>query len=102
MIEFLPRARPLILEHADVLEAAIAFQVLHALRAKQQELLNLAIVRVPDLAVVAGIFDQHLVRANRAHRVVEPFSAAARITFHPVERRGMHYGPRRPRTCVYR
>ena len=68
MLEFLAGIDSVILEDADVLEAGIAFQVLNAVRDQQQELLDLSIARVPQLPVVLGILDQHLVRAHRDMR----------------------------------
>ena len=52
MLEFLPGIDSVILEDADVLEARIALEVLNALRRQQQELLDLGVAGVPQLAVV--------------------------------------------------
>ena len=56
----------------------------------------------PELAVVARVLHQHLVRAHRPHRVVEAVAAALRVAFDVVERVGVHHRPRRPRPAVHR
>ena len=78
MLELLSGAGSVILEDADVLEAPIALQVLNALRGQQQELFDLGVAGVPQLAVMRGIFHQHFVRADRAHAVVNAVAAAGR------------------------
>ena len=64
MLEFLSGHGPVILKDADVLEAAVALEVVDALAGQQQELLDFGVARVPQLAVVADILDQHLVRPH--------------------------------------
>src|SRR5580698_8774826 len=51
MVELLSRHRSVILEHRNVLEAHISLQVLDALAAERQILLDLSIVGIPQMAV---------------------------------------------------
>ena len=92
-----PAFATVILEDADVLEALIALQVLNALRRQPQKLPDLDVARIPELAVVFGIFDQHFMRADRAHAIVQTVPTPRRLTFDPVQRCGMDHCPRRPR-----
>ena len=54
----------MILENADVLEPAVALQILNSLRGQAQKLLDFEVARIPEMAVVAGIFEQDFVRAD--------------------------------------
>ena len=56
MLELLSGAGAVVLEDADVVEAAVALQVLNALGGQQQKLFDFGVVGVPQLAVVPGIF----------------------------------------------
>ena len=85
VIELLAGVKTEVLEDTDVLEASIFLQVLDALRAKREILLDLAVVGVPQLAVVAGVFDDDFVRANRLHGVVEAVARAAGIAFDVID-----------------
>src|SRR5258705_11292470 len=100
MLKLLARAPPLILEDADVLEAAVALQILDSLRDQPQKLLNLGIARVPEVSVMVGIFEQQLVRSHRAHAVIDSIPAPRRIALNPVNRRRMNNRTPRPRTAV--
>ena len=60
MLKFLPRSFAVILENTDVLEAAVALQILNPQRGQTQELFDLDVADIPDVAIVAGIFDQNL------------------------------------------
>src|ERR1700674_4517473 len=57
MVEFLSGALAVILENADVLEPAVALQILNPHRSQTKKLFNFQIARVPDVAVMAGILD---------------------------------------------
>ena len=70
MIELLSGALAVILEDADVLEAAVALQILDAHRCQPQELFDLAIGHIPHVAVMTRIFDENFMGANRPHSVV--------------------------------
>src|ERR1700723_380748 len=94
MREFLSGAFAVIFEDADVLEAAVALQVLNAQRGQAEKLFHLDVARVPDVAVMARILYQNFVGADRSHTVIEAFAAASRIAFDVVERLGMDYGAR--------
>src|ERR1017187_9040941 len=52
------------------------------------------------MAVVAGIFAENFVRADRSHAVVETVAAAGRLAFDMVERIGMDDGARRPCAAI--
>ena len=84
MREFLSGAFAVIFEDADVLEAAVALQVLNAQRGQVEKLFHLDVARVPDVAVMARIFYQNFVGADRSHTVIEAFAAASRIAFDVV------------------
>src|SRR5260370_20374754 len=76
VVEFLPGCLAVILENADVLESAIALQILNPLRGQTQALFNLDVTRIPDMAIVAGIFQQNFVSAHPSPAVVEAVAAA--------------------------
>ncbi len=73
-----PALGSVILENADVLETAVALQVLDALRHQHagtaQFRPSAAFQRWP---VVRGILEQNLVRADRAHAVIQAIARAA-------------------------
>jgi hypothetical protein len=90
-----------ILENADVLEAAVALQILNAQRGQTQKLFDFGVARIPEMAVVARIFQQNFVSAHRSHAVVEAVAAARRFAFDVVERMGMDDGTRRPGAAIH-
>jgi hypothetical protein len=100
MLKFLPCIATVILEDADVLETRVALQILNALRRQQQELSDLRVARSPEMAFVPQILDQHLVRSDRGHAIVNSISAAGRLTLNAIQRRGMNYGTGRPRASA--
>src|SRR5690348_5648484 len=102
MSELLARARPEILEDADVAEAGVAFEVLDALGNEQEELLDLGVAGVPELAVMFRVLDQQLVSADVGHAVVNAFSAAINAAFDVVDGARMDNRPGRPRTSLHR
>src|SRR5258708_1591246 len=95
VLKLLSRVRAVVLEHADVLEALIAFQILHALRGQDQEAFDLCILNVPDMAVMTRVLHQNFMRPSRRHAVVEAIAAAGWLTFNTIERMRMHKGTRR-------
>ena len=101
VVEFLPGCLAVILENADVLESAIALQILNPLRGQTQELLDLDVTGIPDMAIVAGIFQQNFVSAHRSHAVVESVAAAGRLAFDVVQGLRMDDRARRPRAPIH-
>src|SRR5258708_1277158 len=95
MVEFLSGPDAMVLENADVLKSAVTLQILNPQRDQAQELLNFDIARVPEMAVMTGIFEQNLVSAHRSHAVVEAVAAASRLALDVIERMRMDYGRRR-------
>src|SRR6266550_4670638 len=84
MLEFLSRAGALILEDADVFETAVALQILNTLCHQAQELFQFGVAGIPQMAVVMGVFEQKLVRADRGlpsvpGRVAITWSCAASL-----------------------
>src|ERR1039458_2005060 len=100
VIEFLSGFRAVILEDADVLEPAVALQILNPQGGQAQELCDFEVGCIPDMAVVAGIFDQNFVSADRSHAVVEAVGAAGSLAFDVVERMGVDDGARRPCAAI--
>ena len=47
---------------------------------------------------MTGIFDQHFVRADRGHAIVDAVAAASGLAFDAVKRPGMHDRARGPRS----
>src|ERR1700683_4543349 len=92
MFELLSGAAAMVLENADVLESPVAFQVLNALRRQQQKLANFGIAGVPQMPVMARIFDQHFVGSHGAHAIVDAVCAARSVALNVVESCGMHHG----------
>ena len=66
MAEFLAGARAEILEKTDVLDARVVLEIQNAFGGQAQELPNLIVARIPQMAVMARILDQNFVRADRA------------------------------------
>src|SRR5215472_10046246 len=48
------------------------------------------------MALMVGILNQHFMRANGAHLVIDAVATAAGLSFNMVKRLGMDYGARRP------
>jgi len=96
MFKFLPGAEAVILEHADVLESAVALQILNALRGQPQEDFDLGIAGVPDMAIVARVLEQYFVGSYQAHAIVKAVGAATGFTFDVVERIRVHHRTSRP------
>jgi len=68
MVEFLSGGGAVILENADVLEPAVALQILNSLRGQTQELFDFDVAGIPEMPVVARILDQYFMRADRSMR----------------------------------
>ncbi len=68
---------------------------------EQQELLDLGVRGLPQLAVMLGIFDQDFVRAQRRHAVVESLSAALGLALDVIDGGGVDHGAGRPRACLW-
>src|ERR1700693_5316701 len=96
MAEFLPGILAIILEQADVLDARIALEVEDALGDQAEGVCGLIVAGIPQVAVVARIFDQSLVRADRVHAVINTVAAAAGFALNAVKRRGVNHGTRGP------
>src|ERR1700675_759715 len=101
VVEFLSRGLAVILENADVLESAISLQILNPLRGQTQELFDLDVTDIPDMAIVAGIFQQNFVSPHRSHAVVESVAAAGRLAFDVIQSLRMDNRARRPRTTIH-
>src|SRR5581483_5281390 len=90
MLEVLPSLRAVILVNGHVLEAAVLLEVENAAGGEEQELFDAGVRRLPELPVVLGIFNQHLVGPDRLHLVVKAFGKTLRIAFHMKHRLRMH------------
>src|ERR1700679_3695694 len=56
MYDLRARRIAVILKNADILQAAVAFQILQSLRNQAQELLDLRLARIPQVTVMPWIF----------------------------------------------
>ena len=83
------------------LKPAVALQILNPQRGQTQELFDFDVARIPEMAVVARIFEQNFVSADRSHAVVEAVAAAGRLAFDVVERMRMDDGARRPGAAIH-
>jgi hypothetical protein len=101
VLEFLSGCRAVILENADVLEPAVALQILYSHRGQTQELFDFEVARIPEVGVVARIFEQHFMSADRSHAVVEAVAAARRLAFDVVQRMRMDDRARRPGAAIH-
>src|SRR6202790_4431906 len=101
VVEFLSRGLAVVLENADVLESAIALQILNPLRGQTQELFPLDVTGIPDMAIVTGILQQNFVSAHRSHAVVESVAAAGRLAFDVVQGLRMDKRARRPQAAIH-
>jgi len=86
MRAFLARKGPVILVDRDILEAAVALQILDAMPPGFQNKQDLVVGQIFELAVVFGGLDDDFVRAHRLHLVVAPVGAPLGIALHTVER----------------
>src|SRR5882762_2569601 len=98
VVEFLSGCLAVILENADILESAVALQILNPQGGQTQELFDLDVTGIPDMAIVAGIFQQNFVSAHRSHAVVESVAAAGRLAFDVVQ--GLRMNDRAGRPCA--
>ena len=96
MAEFLACAFTVILVETYVLDARIALEIEDALGGQAQKMSDLVVTGIPQMTVVARIFDQHFMRANRVHAVVNAIASAVRFAFNMVKRAGMNDGTSRP------
>src|ERR1700687_4115049 len=96
MAEFLPGILTIVFEQADVFDARIAFEVEDALGDQAEEVCNLIVAGVPQVPVVARIFDQHFMCADRVHAVINTVAAAVGFALNAVKRRGVNNGTRGP------
>src|SRR5579859_2211098 len=96
MAEFLSSALAVILKQADVLDARIALEVKNALGDNAKVVSDLFVSRSPQMAVVARVFNDHLMGAHRMHPVIDAVAATARLALDAVERLGMNDRTRRP------
>ena len=94
MAEFLARIGAVIFEEADVLDARIALEVHDAFGGQAQELSDLIVTGIPQMAVMPGIFHQNFVSAHRAHAIINAIPMPASFTLNVVERCGMHHRSR--------
>ncbi len=101
MFEFLSRSLTVVLENTDVLEAAVALQILKPQCSQTKELFNFEVARIPQVAVVAWTLEQNFVSANRPHAVVEAVATAGWLAFNVVQRIRMHDRARRPRAAIH-
>src|ERR1700680_2856853 len=71
VLKFLSRPLAMILKNADVLKAAVAFQILNSLRHQAQKLFDLYVARIPVMAIMSWVFDQNFMGSNRPHPIVK-------------------------------
>ena len=90
MAEFLPGTPAVVLEEADVLDAGVALEIENALGGHAKEPLDLRVAGIPKMVVMARVLDQHLVRSDGVHAVIEAIATASGLAFNVIERRGMH------------
>lgn len=74
-----------ILEHGDVFEARVAFQIGDAARPRVENALDFFVGHLREGAGVVGRFDYDFVCAYRGHAVVNAFGAASGIAFDAIE-----------------
>ena len=83
---FLAGQRAVILVDGNVLEPAVALQILDALPPGLHDQHNLIVGQILELAVVFGRLDDDFVRAHRLHLVVNSVGAALGVALHAIER----------------
>src|ERR1700687_5512069 len=101
VVEFLSGSLAVILENADVLEPAVALQILNPQGGQTEELFDFDVAHIPEMAMVAGIFEQHFVSADRSHAVVEAVGAAGWLALDVGEPMRVDDGARRPRAAIH-
>ncbi len=74
----------------------IALEIEDALGGQAEEVADLIVAGIPQMPVVARVFDDHFMRADRVHAVIDAVAAAAGFAFDAIERHGMHDGARGP------
>src|ERR1700686_2166571 len=96
MAEFLAGVLAMVFEQADVLDARIALKIEDALGDQAEKVSNLIVAGAPQMRVVSRVFDQHFMRADRVHAVINAVAAAAGFALDAVKRRGVNDGTRGP------
>src|SRR5258706_16403724 len=96
MLELLSRAGALILKNTYVFETAVSLEVLNPLCDQSQKLLDLAVAGHPQMLVMAGGFEQQLVRTDRSHPGIQAVTSTGGLAFNPKKRGGGKYRPGRP------
>src|SRR5215469_12578245 len=100
MVEFLAGVGPEVLNDAHILEASVLLQVLDALGTELQILLDLAVVGVPELAIMACVLDDDFVGSDRLHSVVQAVTGSSGVASDFVNGTGMHNCAGGPRVTV--
>src|SRR5581483_1909196 len=77
MLEAGPGLGAVILEHDRVAEPLVLGEVEHAFAVHPEHFLDLMLAVVGHPAIVIGHLDDHLVRADPVHQIVESLAAAA-------------------------
>ena len=87
---------PLVAEYAHIAEAAVLLQVYDSRNESAQDLRHIFIAGLGKSHVMPGVFDDHFVRAQGTHPVVDALGATLRVTFDPVERTNVGGNPHVP------
>ena len=101
MLELLSGTSALILKNAHIFETAIALQILDPLCHQAQKLFQFSIARIPQMALMIGVFQQKLVRSDRSHAVIQAIAPPTWFAFDPIDGRGMYDRTRRPCSTIH-
>jgi hypothetical protein len=84
MAEFLSGTFAVILEKAYVFDARVALEVENALGNEAQEVADLIVAGIPQIAIVTRVLHDYFVCTDRVHAVINAVAAAARIALNAI------------------
>ena len=96
MAEFLSCILPIIFEQTDVLDARVALEIENAFGGEAQKVCNLLIAGFPEMAIVIGIFDEHFMRPDGTHAIVQAVAPTSGLAFDVIQRPRVNDSAGRP------
>ena len=96
MLERCAGGLPVILEKQNVAEAAVVFQIEHAIAIGPQRFLDCLLRHGRKRELMVGRFDDHLVRAHAVHAVEQSVAFAVQVAFDAQRRKFIGHHAQRP------
>src|ERR1700723_2915509 len=90
------RRLTMIFEEKDVAEAAVIFQIEHAIAVSPENFLHRFLAKIRERLHVIRRFDDHFVRAHAVHAIEQAFALAIEATFNSQSRKFIRDDAQRP------